>query len=211
MTAELALANEIVLSPVAEANLRHDSFGQNFINLYGNYELAANLNQINDDRAVLEFAMAGLPLNSVITSAKLSVYVYAGGGTTGSFGQFTWYGYAGDGAASMDDYYKTQQAIVTFTEGVPPTYGLTTFNVTSVVQSLLAGGSAYDGFLLTALSQNVLVGFAGPGSSMIQPKLDVTYVTVPDGGDTAGLFGAGVAMLFYLARNTSPTRSGTRC
>ena len=50
-----AALTETIIPLSASANLRHDSFGYSFTNLYGTTDLYANLNPINDDRAVLEF------------------------------------------------------------------------------------------------------------------------------------------------------------
>lgn len=172
-------AGEIIIAPAVEANLRHDKYGRDYTNLYGSFELYANLNLVNDDRAVLEFPMVGLPQNSVITSASLTVFVWAGGGTQGSIGSFVWYGYTGDGSVSMSDYYQQRVMLESFNEGVPPAYGYTSFDVTAFVNDQYSAGTAYDGFLLQALSQNVLVGFAGPGSSYPQPTLKVAFAPVP--------------------------------
>jgi hypothetical protein len=192
-------AGEIIIAPAVEANLRHDKFGRDYTNLYGNSELYANLNLVNDDRAVLEFPMVGLPQNSVITSASLTVLVYAGGGTQGATGTFVWYGYTGDGSVSMSDYYQQRVMLKSFNEGVPPAYGYTSFDVTAFVKDQYNAGTAYDGFLLQALSQDVLVGFAGPGSSYPQPTLKVAFAPVPE--PNAALFvGVSAAVLVWHRR-----------
>src|SRR5450759_4891170 len=98
----------MVLPLAAFANLRHDVFGNSYTNLYGTADLYANLNSINDDRAVLEFSISTIPTSSTINSATLTIYVWAGGGTMGTFGTFRLYGYTGDGAVSMGDYYAKQ-------------------------------------------------------------------------------------------------------
>jgi len=176
-----ASLTETVLPLAAYANLRHDVFGNDYTNLYGTAELAANLNSVNDDRAVIEFPTYQVPAGSVISSATLSIYVWAGGGTQGDVGTFRLYGYTGDGVASMNDYYDQQDLIEAFTEGVPPTFGHTTFDVTSFMQSQSTGGSLYSGFLFQALSQNVLLGFGCPGPNTFPwPTLDVKYTVVPE-------------------------------
>jgi hypothetical protein len=182
---------ETVIPLTASANLRHDSFGYSYTNLYGTADLYANLNSINDDRAVLEFSISTIPTSSTINSATLTIYVWAGGGTMGTFGTFRLFGYTGDGAVSMDDYYAQQVLLNTFIEGVPPTCGFTGFNVTSFIQNQSNGGSPYSGFLFQALSQDVLLGFGSPGpNSFPLPTLDVKYTVVPE---------PDVPLLFLLA------------
>ena len=171
----------VVLPLAAFANLRHDVFGNSYTNLYGTADLYANLNSVNDDRAVLEFPAFQIPAGSAISVATLTVYVWAGGGTTGDVGSFRLYGYGGDGVASMNDYYDQEVLLQTFTEGVPPAYGATSFDVTSFMRSRNADGSPYSGFLFQALSQNVLMGFGCPGpNSFPWPTLSVEYTAVPE-------------------------------
>ena len=177
----LPALTDTVLSLAAYANLRHDMFGNSYTNLYGTADLYANLNSINDDRAVVEFPVYRIPAGSMISSATLTISVWAGGGTTGDVGTFRLYGYSGDSIASMADYYDQEVLLKTFTEGVPPTYGSTSFDVTSFIQSQNNGGSLYSGFLFQALSQNVLMGFGCPGpNSFPWPTLDVKYTVVPE-------------------------------
>lgn len=176
-----AILTETVLPLAAYANLRHDVFGNDYINLYGTADLYANLNSVNDDRAVIEFPTYQILAGSVISSATLTIYVWAGGGTQGDVGTFRLYGYTGDGVASMNDYYDQQVLLKTFTEGVPPAFGATSFDVTSFLQSQSSGGSLYSGFLFQALSQNVLLGFGCPGPNTFPwPTLDVKYTVVPE-------------------------------
>jgi hypothetical protein len=187
-----AALTDTVLPLAAYANLRHDSFGNSYTNIYGTADLYANLNPINDDRAVIEFPTCQIPAGSVISSATLTIYVWHGGGTTGDVGSFRLYGYSGDGVASMGDYYHQQALLKTFMEGVPPAYGgYTSFDVTSFIQNQNNGGSLYSGFLFQAISQNVLMGFGCPGPNTFPwPTLDVKYTVVPE---------PGVPMLFLLA------------
>ena len=174
---------DTVLPMSAFANLRHDVFGNSYTNLYGTADLYANLNSVNDDRAVLEFPLYQIPGGSTISSAILTIYVCAGGGTAGDVGTFRLYGYGGDGVASMPDYYNQQSLLGTFTESVPPTFGYTSFDVTSFIQNQNNSGSPYSGFLFQALSQNVLVGFGCPGPNTFPwPTLDVKYSVVPEPG-----------------------------
>jgi len=180
--------------PVVEANLRLDSFGRSYTNLYGITTLTANSNSVNDDRVVLEFPMSGIPKNSTISSASLVVYVALGGGPSGSVGSFDWSGYTGDGNLSMNDYFETANLLDSFTENVPPIFGLTSFNFTAFVQSQNSGGAVYDGFLLRALSQDVEVGFGGPGNPYPLPVLQVAYTTAPE-PNTALLFWGGIATI----------------
>ena len=171
----------MVLPLAAFANLRHDVFGNSYTNLYGTADLYANLNSINDDRAVLEFPTFQIPTGSIISAAILTVYIWHGGGTTGDVGSFRLFGYGGDGVASMNDYYDQEVLLKTFTEGVPPTFGYTSFDVTSFMQSQSTDGSPYSGFLFQALSQNVLMGFGCPGpNSFPWPTLAVEYTVVPE-------------------------------
>jgi len=176
----VALTNT-VLPLAAFANLRHDVFGNNYANLYGTADLYANLNSVNDDRAVVEFPTFQIPTGSIISAATLTVYVWHGGGTTGDMGSFRLYGYGGDGVASMNDYYDREVLLKTFTEGVPPKFGYTSFDVTAFMQSQSTGGSPYSGFLFQAFSQNVLMGFGCPGpNSFPWPTLAVEYTVVPE-------------------------------
>jgi hypothetical protein len=176
-----AALTDTVLPLAAYANLRHDSFGNSYINIYGTADLYANLNTIDDDRAVIEFPTYQIPASSLISSATLTIYIWAGGGTTGDLGTFRLYGYSGDGVASMDDYSHQQVLLKTFTEGVPPAYGYTSFDVTSFIQNQNNGGSLYSGFLFQAISQNVLMGFGCPGPNTFPwPTLDVKYTVVPE-------------------------------
>jgi hypothetical protein len=171
----------VVLPMTAYANLRHDVFGNSYTNLYGTADLYANLNSVNDDRAVLEFPTFQIPTGSAISMAILTVYVWSGGGNSGDVGSFRLYGYSGDGVASMNDYYDQAVLLKTFTEGVPPKFGNTSFDVTSFMQSQNAAGSSYSGFLFQALSQNVLMGFGCPGpNSFPWPTLAVNYTPVPE-------------------------------
>lgn len=199
--------------PVVEANLRMDSFGRSYTNLYGITTLTANLNSVNDDRVVFEFHMSGIPQNSTISSASLEVFVASGGGTSGSVGSFDWSGYTGDGNLSMNDYFETANLLDSFTENVPPTFGLTRFNFTTFVQSQNSGGAVYDGFLLRALTQNVEVGFGGPGNPYPLPVLQVTYTTAPE-PNTALLFLGGIATIAYcrhlFGRNSHDIRQRNR-
>ena len=195
--------------PVVEANLRLDSFGRSYTNLYGISTLTANLNSVNDDRVVFEFPMSGIPQNSTISSASLVVYVALGGGTKGSVGSFDWSGYIGDGNLSMNDYFETANLLRSFTENVPPTFGLTSFNFTAFVQSQNSGGAVYDGFLLRALSQNVEIGFGGPGNPYPLPVLQVTYTAAPEPNTTLLFWGGIVAFACYrhlLGRNSHAIR-----
>jgi hypothetical protein len=195
---------ETVFQMAAYANLRHDSFGNSYTNIYGTANLDANLNSVNDDRAVLEFPTYQIPVGSTITSATLTLYVDSGGGTTGNVGTFRLWGYNGDGVASMADYYDQQVLLNTFTESVPPTFGNTSFNVTSFLQNQNSSGSQYSGFLFQAISQNVLVGFGGPGNPFPLPTLDVKYTTVPE-PSAAALFLL-MAALFKIKRIENPLR-----
>jgi hypothetical protein len=189
-----------MLPLAAYANLRHDTFGNSYTNIYGTADLYANLNSVNDDRAVLEFSLQQLPVGSSINSATLTIYVWAGGGTTGDVGTFRLYGYTGDGAASMADYYDQQALLKTFTEGVPPTFGYTSFDVTSFIQNQNSSGSFYGGFLFQAVSQNVLMGFGCPGpNSYPWPTLDVQYTVVPEPAGPV-LFLAAAAVFRLLRR-----------
>src|ERR1035437_7471329 len=77
----------MVLPLAAFSNLRHDVFGNSYTNLYGTADLYANLNSINDDRAVLEFPIFPIPTGSIISAATLTVYIWHGGGTTGDVGR----------------------------------------------------------------------------------------------------------------------------
>ena len=186
-----------ILSPAASANLRHDSFGFSYTNVFGNGDLYANLNSINDDRAAIEFPLFSIPANSIINSATLRMYVFSGGGVQGSTGTFNLFGYTGDGGISMNDYYSQQVLLTTFTEGVPPAFGFTNFVVTSFIQNLNHSGSGYGGFLFQALSQNVLVGFPGPGQPAYpQPILTVDFTPVPEPNRLIIL--AVAASLFYF-------------
>jgi hypothetical protein len=111
----------------------------------------------------------------------------------GDVGTFRLYGYSGDGVASMTDYYDQEALLKTFTEGVPPTFGKTSFDVTSFIQNQNNGGSLYSGFLFQALSQNVLMGFGCPGPNTFPwPTLEVKYTVVPEPG-SATLFLMGAA------------------
>jgi hypothetical protein len=193
-----AVVTDTVLPLAAYANFRHDIFGNSYTNLYGTAELYANLNSVNDDRAVIEFPTYQIPAGSTIQSATLAIYVWAGGGNTGDVGTFHLYGYTGDGIASMADYYDQQVLLKSFTESVPPTYGYTYFDVTSFIQAENSSQSLYSGFLFQALSQNVLMGFGSPGpNSFPWPTLDVKYTTVPE---------PGVAALILVAATLSHRR-----
>ncbi len=102
-----------VLPLAAYANLRHDVFGNNYTNIYGTADLYANLNSVNDDRAVLEFPIYQIPAGSTISSATLTIDVWCGGGNTGNVGTFRLYGYSGDGIASLADYYDQEVLLKT--------------------------------------------------------------------------------------------------
>ncbi|HLP78110.1 MAG TPA: DNRLRE domain-containing protein [Candidatus Paceibacterota bacterium] len=158
---------------------------------------------MNDDRAVIEFPTSQIPRNSVISSATMTIYVWHGGGTTGDSGMFRLYGYTGDGVASMADYNAQQVLIKTFREGVPPTWGNTSFDVTAFIQSQINGGALYSGFLFQALSQNVLMGFGCPGPNTFPwPTLDVKYTVVPEPQTFALLLIGGG--LIFLKRKFGP-------
>ena len=194
----LPALTDTLLPLAAYANLRHDVFGNSYTNIYGTADLYANLNSVNDDRAVLEFPIYQIPAGSTISSATLTIDVWCGGGTTGNVGTFRLYGYSGDGIASMADYYDQEVLLKTFTEGVPPTYGYTSFDVTSFIQNQNNGGSLYSGFLFQALSQNVLMGFGCPGpNSFPWPTLDVKYTAVPEPAAPV-LFLVAVALVFQV-------------
>jgi len=174
---------DTVLPLAASANFRHDVFGNSYTNISGTAALYANLNAINDDRAVLEFPTYQVPPGSMVSSATLRVFVWLGGGVQGNVGTFSLYGYSGDGFASMADYYDQEVLLSTFAERVPPTFGYRSFDVTAFIQNQNNGESLYSGFLFQARSQDVLYGFGSPGPNDFPwPTLDVEFTPVPEPG-----------------------------
>jgi hypothetical protein len=203
------VAADVVLPLAAFANLRHDVFGNSYSNIYGITDLYANLNSINDDRAVVEFPVGQIPAGSTINSARLTIYVWHGGGTIGDVGTFQLFGYTGDGIASMADYDDQEIFLKSFTEGVPPTYGSTSFDVTSFVQSQNNSGALYSGFLFQAISQNVLMGFGCPGPNPFPwPTLDIKYTVVPEPTVPLLLLAAAMTAFVFLRQlRCTPRRS----
>jgi hypothetical protein len=201
-------AADAVLPLAAFANLRHDVFGNSYINNSHLTDLYANLNSINDDRAVVEFPVGQIPFGSTINSATLSIYVWAGGGTLGDVGTFRLFGYSGDGFASMADYYDQEVFLKSFTEGVPPTYGYTRFDVTSFIQSQNNNGALYSGFLFQAVSENVLMGFGCPGPNPFPwPTLDIKYTVPEPTVPVLLLLAATPAFVFLRKLRWTPRRS----
>src|SRR5262249_29700541 len=76
-----------LISPADDGNVRRTVFGQSSVDT-SSFLLFANLNPVNDDRAVLEFPLASVPGGSTVTSATLRLNVIQGGGTVGQTGAF---------------------------------------------------------------------------------------------------------------------------
>ena len=63
-----------LISPAADGNVRTTAFGQVSVDT-ASFLLFANLNPVNDDRALLEFPLASIPAGSIVTSAALRLNV----------------------------------------------------------------------------------------------------------------------------------------
>jgi hypothetical protein len=191
-------ATVVDISPSSDGTVRNGLT----LNPYGyTDELWANLNTQNDDRAILEFGLSSIPPGSTIHTATLVLYCMAGGGTTGSNGNFRLFGYKGDGLVTVSDFNNVFTILSSFDESVPPTYGWTSFGVTSFLQNGVNHGDTYDGFLIQAMTQDVLVGFGSEEqSSWPKPYMEVMFDSIPEPGTRILVLISGAAMLLFRRR-----------
>jgi hypothetical protein len=187
------------LSPVADATVRHDIWGRTFIDPTANSPIYANRNPVNDDRAILEFPLSSIPAGSLVTSARLQIFVNQAGGTLGTTGTFALCGYPGDGLITGSDFGNDQLVLQTFKEIVPPTWGWQTFDVTAFVLNGVGDGDAFGGFLFRALDENIGIGFASVDDISVnaRPVLDVQFTPIPEPEVAALVFAAGVLIVFW--------------
>ena len=126
--------------------------------------VSINLNFQNDDRGVFEFSLDSIPDYSRITSADLELFVIQGGGQSGAIGAYRIFGYTGDGQITASDFHQTKNLLLEFEHEVG-VFDIKNFDVSSFIQAQVNSRSLSIGFLVTAISQDLLIGFESLESS----------------------------------------------
>ena len=168
-----------------------------------------NVNQIPflgvDRRGVLEYDISSIPTGATITGAKIMFEVNSIGGSGG----IRVYGYAGDGAASIDDALQvgTQIGVGDFPFGET---GTQTMDISTQFVQSLVGNSQYLGINLVGNPQGGSLGFYAdefdPSPFFGLPaQLFIQYTPVPEPATTA--LAALSIVLLTISRQRLPSKT----
>jgi hypothetical protein len=163
---------------------------------------------IKEQRAVLEFNLAGIPAGAVIQSADLlfnvSLYESSSNGTTTLYPSITFWSYAGNNAIDVADATQTTTALADYlvTDTGPADVPLNLARV----QSLVNAHPAAIGILVYANTQDLTTGLwtAATGTSIAAPTLSLTYAVPEPSTLSLAALAAGAA----LSRRRRPNRAG---
>ena len=224
--AAAAVADTITLNPTADARMA-SVVPNNPYGLSDDDYLQAGGYPGDTRESLLQFNLSSIPANSTITSAVLSLYESPDFYNTADNENwsnlpmniyrvtqpwtisFTWNTYDGvhdwpGGGGALSDAVGSNGVTVALdgtpyatNSSFPSPYAAATWDIGSLVQGWVSGGSANDGLLLTSSVGNTLL-FCSTNAGSYWPTLAITYMTVPE-PSTLALLGAGLAGLLCCA------------
>lgn len=194
-------ANTVNLYAHDETAKSYDEGGNFKPGLYANGDLAG-YPAAEPTRAIMEFSLASLPANAVVTSASFSIY--AGAVTVPQADLLGFYGYTGDGTVTASDY-GAGTLLAQYTS--PVVFGdYNSIDATSFVQSLVAADATYAGFVVrndttAGTVVNIYTGYLPQYNYYNAPRLTIEYTPAPAAAAVPAptAAGAGVVLLTGFA------------
>lgn len=208
-----AIALAIVMSSTATASTAHLPLSANGqakspdqTNFFINYpadpvytDWTPTSSPIEEQRAVLEFNLAGLPAGANIQSASLqfnvSLYEYSTVGSTTLYPSLAFWSYAGNNAIDVDDATETHDPVANLIVDDTGPFNVP-LNVTRI-RSLVDAHAAAIGILTYANSQDLTVGLWTEASPpfIAAPTLAITYLPAGDANSDGRLNGDDFALI----------------
>lgn len=153
----------------------------------------------NETRGALEFDLAGLPPQSIITSATLFMQTSGRAQVPGDFAELRIDGYAGNGVVEIPDFsVDNPLAFIELPTESPLSAPALEVDVTAFVQTLWQDAATHAGFTLRI---NPKIRFAvasseWPSLPSWRPRLEVDFTPIPE---PAGLTLAAIAAMALCA------------